>query len=72
MKYVVKHININTLRHTNIFLKYYSDIDFKHYVFKLEEATHFETKKRAKAMIRKFKHPDLWEIVGVRYDEKRR
>lgn len=72
MKYVVKHININNLRHTNIFLKYFSDIDFKHYVFNIDDATHFKTRKRAKEMIRKFKHPDLWEIVGIKDDEKRR
>lgn len=70
MKYVVKHINTNNLRHTNMFLKYFSDIDFKHYVFRIDEATHFESKKRAKEIMRKFKHPDLWEIVGVKDVEK--
>ena len=55
MKYVVKHINTNNLRHTNMFLKYFSDIDFKHYVFTIDEATRFESKKRAKEILRKFK-----------------
>lgn len=72
MEYVIKHINTNNLRHTNMFLKYFSDIDFKHYVFKINEATHFESRKRAKEIIRKFKHPDLWEIMEVEVYEKRR
>lgn len=72
MEYVIKHINTNNLRHTNVFVKYYSDIDFKHYVFKIDEATHFESRKRAKEIIRKFKHPDLWEIMEVEVYEKRR
>lgn len=72
MKYVVKHINTNNLRHTNMFLKYYSDIDLKHCVYNIDEATHFETKRSAKSIIRKFKHPDLWEIMEVKVYEKRR
>lgn len=72
MEYVIKHINTNNLRHTNMFLKYFSDIDFKHYVFKINESTHFESRKRAKEIIRKFKHPDLWEIMEVEVYEKRR
>lgn len=71
MKYVVKHINTYDLRHTNMFLKYYSDIDSKHYVFCIDEATHFETKKRAKEVMKKlFKRPNLWEILEVKTDEK--
>ena len=70
MKYVVKHINTNHLRHTDMFLKYFSDIDLKHGVFIIDEATHFETRKRAKSIIRKFKQPDLWKIEVIKDGKK--
>lgn len=72
MEYVIKHINTNNLRHTNVFVKYYSDIDLKHCVYNIDEATRFATKRSAKSIIRKFKHPDLWEIMEVKVYEKRR
>lgn len=71
MKYVVKHINTNDLRHRNMFLKYYSDIDAKHYVFCIDEATRFETKTRARAVMKRlFKRPNLWELVEVKDDNQ--
>lgn len=70
MKYVVKHINTHNLRHKNMFLKYYANIDFRHCVFRVQEATHFETRDKAKQIMKKFKHPDLWEIVRIKDVEK--
>ena len=70
-KYAVKHKNINHLQEVNAYLKYYTEINLKHIVFRREEATKFETEKRAKEMINKFKFPDNWEVVVVHYGKKR-
>ena len=64
-KYILKHINIGHLKNINCFLKYISDIDKTHCVYTLEEATHFESKKRAEQIKNKFKHPDLWEVKVI-------
>ena len=64
-KYILKHINIGHLKNINCFLKYISDIDKTHCVYTLEEATHFESKKRAEQIKKKFKHPDLWEVKVI-------
>lgn len=64
-KYVLKHLNINHLREDNCFLKYYSDIDLMHKVFKIEEATYFESRKRAEQIKKKFKHPEFWEVLVI-------
>lgn len=79
MKYVVKHIkdeNIEykrkkNLKQDNMFLKYYSDIDYIHCVFTIDEATHFESRDRAKRMINRFKHPEFWEIVVIKDVKKK-
>ena len=69
-KYVLKHLNVDHLKNTNQYLKYYADINFKHYVYNIDEATHFEKYKTAYAMKRKFKHPELWKVVVVKECQK--
>ena len=64
-KYVLKHLNVDHLKDTNCYLKYYADINFKHYVFDINEATEFETRQRANYIKRKFKHPELWQVVVI-------
>ena len=64
-KYILKHLNVNHLKDTNSYLKYYSDIDFKHCVFDIKEATEFETRQRANYIRRKIKHPELWQVVVI-------
>lgn len=64
-KYVLKHLNVDHLKNTNCYLKYYSDINFKHYVYDIEDATKFETYKTAYKIKRKFKHPELWKVVVI-------
>ena len=48
-----------------LFEIYISDIDQKHCVYTLPEATFFETRKRAEQIKKKFKHPDLWEVKVI-------
>lgn len=64
-KYVLKRINENSKKRGVYYLKYYSDIDLKHCVYNIDEATHFEKYKTAYAMKRKFKHPELWKVVVI-------
>lgn len=64
-KYVLKHIKIGHLKNKDCFLQYVPDIDQKHCVFTLNEATRFETEKKAKQIRKKFKHPDLWEVKVI-------
>lgn len=69
-KYVLKHLNVDHLKNTNQYLKYYSDINFKHYVYDIDEATHFESKKRAEQIKNKFNHPELWQVVVIHECQK--
>ena len=64
-RYVLRHLKVNHLKDTNCYLKYYADINFKHYVFDIKEATHFEKYKTAYNMKRKFKHPELWQVMAI-------
>lgn len=58
MKYVLKNKN------TKMYLKYFKTIRFKHYVMNKDEATVLNTTE-VKAMLKKFKHPENWEIVSL-------
>ena len=60
MKYIIKNKNTGAL------LKYFRDIEFKHYVFTIKEATHFIKYKQAYTIKRKYKHPENWEIIRVK------
>ena len=64
-RYILKHLNVDHLKNINQYLKYYADINFKHYVYDINEATQFESYKRAYAMKKKFKHPELWKVVVI-------
>lgn len=46
---------------TKMFLKWFRNIDFKHYVFDIEEATKF-TYQQAYQIKIKYKHPENWRI----------
>ena len=47
-------------KYNKVYLKLFSD-GFKHYVVDVDEATRFDSVK-AKAVMKKFKHPENWEI----------
>ena len=64
-KYILKHLKVNHLKDINCYLKYYADINFKHCVFDINDATEFETRQRANYIKRKFKHPELWQVVVI-------
>lgn len=64
MIYILKNKN------TGVLLKYFKKIDFKHYVFTFEEATHFRTLKAAKQMKNKYKHPENWEIIKIKENKR--
>lgn len=55
-KYIIKH------KKNKVYLKYYKDIKFKHYVLDSNEATEF-TKTEAKRIINQYKHSENWEII---------
>lgn len=46
---------------TKMFLKWFRNIDLKHYVFDIEEATKF-TYQEAYQIKNKYKHPENWRI----------
>ena len=54
--YILKHKN------NRVYLKYFKNIQFKHYVSDYQEATNF-TKSEAKRILGKYKHPENWEII---------
>lgn len=58
MKYILRNKN------TEMFLKLYKDIDFKHYVLDIEDATRF-TYRQAYNLKKKYKHPENWEIIKL-------
>lgn len=64
MEYVIKHKKDKKYKGYNIYLKRYGNLDLNHYVFKIEEATKFD-RRNGKAMLRKFRHPENWELKVV-------
>lgn len=62
-KYYLKNIN------TGVYLKYISDLKFKHYVLDFEEASLF-TYQRAYYLKNRFKHPENWVINKKKIKEK--
>lgn len=58
MNYVLKNKNHNT------YLRYIKRLNFKHYVINQDEATVFD-KTEAKKMLKKFKHPENWELIKI-------
>ena len=65
MEYIIKH------RKTNIYLKRFGDIDLNHYVPDIKEATKFD-RRNANSMLKKFKHPENWELKVVIGSDKRK
>ena len=62
-KYYLKH-NIS-----NVYLKYYSNLKYKHYVSSEEEAT-LLTYQKAYYFKNKFKHPENWTIKRKKVNDK--
>ena len=61
MKYVIKNINTN--------MYYASDnyvIGCNHYVLKIDEARHFSRKMIAMNILKKFKYPQNFKIIGIK------
>jgi hypothetical protein len=56
VKYILKH-KIN-----GVFLKKYKTLNYHHYVRNILDATKFD-KQQANIQLKKFKHPENWEIV---------
>lgn len=56
VKYILKH-KIN-----GVFLKKYKALNYHHYVRNILDATKFD-KQQANIQLKKFKHPENWEIV---------
>ena len=67
MEYVILNKN------TKVYVKYYTNINFNHFVVDISEATRF-TYKKAKQHVNKFKHPENWEIkkVGGKYGNRKK
>lgn len=54
--YLIKH------KKNKVYLKYFRNIKYKHYVLDCNEATGF-TKSEANKIIKKYKYPENWELV---------
>lgn len=65
-KYILKH------KMNRVFLKFYKSLNYHHYVCDPLDATKFD-KKQANIWLKKFKHPENWELVEteVKKNEKR-
>lgn len=63
MKYILKH------KKNEVYLKYIKSIDYKHYVADVMDATLFD-KKNVNIMLKKFKNPNNWEILGIKENKK--
>jgi hypothetical protein len=57
VKYILRH-KIN-----GAFLKKYKALNYHHYVRNILDATKFD-KQQANIQLKKFKHPENWEIVN--------
>lgn len=65
MEYVIKH------RKNNVYLKRFGNIKLNHYVVDINEATKFD-RRNGNIMLRKFKHPENWELKVVGGSDKRK
>lgn len=65
MEYVLRHKN------NNVYLKRFGDIKLNHYVFNIKDATKFD-RRNANSMLKKFKHPENWELKVVVGSDKRK
>lgn len=60
-------------KNTGVYVKYYTKINFNHFVVDVSEATRF-TYKKAEQHRRKFKHPENWVIkrIGGKYGNRKK
>ena len=65
MEYVIKH------KTNNVYLKRFGNIKLNHYVVDINEATKFD-RRNGNNMIKKFKHPENWELKVVVGSDKRK
>ncbi len=58
---------------TKVYVKYYTDLRFNHFVLDVGEATKFEYKK-AEQHRKKFRRPENWEIkrIGGKYGNRKK
>lgn len=59
MKYILQNKN------TKMYLKIYRNINFKHYILDITEATKL-TYRQAYDLKKKYKHPENWVIKKIR------
>ena len=59
MKYILKH------KMNKVYLKYYKYLNWNHYVADVKEASLFD-KRQANIRLKKFKHPENWEIIEIK------
>ena len=65
MEYVIRH------KTNNVYLKRFGNIKLNHYVVDINEATKFD-RRNANIMLKKFKHPENWDIKVVNNREIRK
>lgn len=64
-KYIIKHVDKDFLKGQQMYLQYDRHDGWKHFIFDVSKATRFDDKNKAKAVLKKFNHPENWKIVGV-------
>ena len=65
MEYVIRH------KTNNVYLKRFGNIKLNHYVVDINEATKFD-RRNVNIMLKKFKHPENWDIKVVNNREIRK
>lgn len=71
MEYVIKHKKIGKFKDKDVYLKRFGNIKLNHYVVDIREATKFD-RRNANIMLKKFKHPENWDIKVVNNREIRK
>ena len=61
MEYVIKNINTNMYYASDNYCKYCN-----HYVANIDEARHFKRKMIAMNVLKRFNHPEHFEIIGLK------
>ncbi len=58
----MKYVYLLNNKNTNCFVRLMGDFENRHYVVNPEEATEMSLRK-AKSIIKKFKHPENWQLI---------
>lgn len=71
MEYVIRHKKIGRYENQDVYLNRFGNLGLNHYVVDINEATKFD-RRNGNNMVKKFKHPENWELKVVVGSDKRK